>query len=110
VENAISTCPGVREVAVIGIPDDIMGEAVHAIVVPQPGIALSVDQVRAHCRGTIAGYKVPRSIEIRVSGLPLSGSGKVLKTALRAPFWRGRAKAIGSWSGFDIRYPPTASA
>jgi long-chain acyl-CoA synthetase len=42
----------------------------------------------------IAGYKVPRSIEIRSSALPLSGSGKILKTALREPYWRNQNKAV----------------
>ncbi|HEY4773610.1 MAG TPA: long-chain-fatty-acid--CoA ligase [Xanthobacteraceae bacterium] len=90
VESAISLFPGVAEVAVIGIPDERWGEAVHAIIVPRPGAGLDVEKIRQHCRGLIAGYKVPRSIEIRASPLPLSGSGKVLKTVLREPFWRGR--------------------
>jgi len=90
VESAISLFPGVAEVAVIGIPDERWGEAVHAIIVPRPGAELDVEKIRHHCRGLIAGYKVPRSIEIRASPLPLSGSGKVLKTVLREPFWRGR--------------------
>lgn len=94
VESAISTLDGVAEVAVIGIPDEKWGETVHAVVVPRPGREVSADAVVAHCRGLIAGYKVPRSVEVRGESLPLSGAGKVLKTVLREPFWRGRAKQV----------------
>jgi long-chain acyl-CoA synthetase len=83
VENAISLFPGVAAVAVIGVPDPRWGEAVHAVVVPRAGAMLDAEAIRAHCRGLIAGYKVPRSVEIRTAPLPLSGSGKVLKPALR---------------------------
>lgn len=94
VESAISTLDGVAEVAVIGIPDEKWGEAVHAVVVPRAGRELSADAVVAHCRALIAGYKVPRSVEIRAESLPLSGAGKVLKTVLREKFWAGRSKNV----------------
>jgi long-chain acyl-CoA synthetase len=94
VESAISLHPDVAEVAVIGIPDPQWGEIVHAIVVPRAGKQLSVDDVRSHCRALIAGYKVPRSVEVRHSPLPLSGSGKVLKTTLREPYWQGNARRV----------------
>ena len=86
VENAIAAFPGVGEVAVIGIPDERWGEAVHAIVVPRADAKLDPEAVRAHCRTLIAGYKVPRSIEIRTTPLPLSGSGKVHKPTLRKEY------------------------
>ena len=88
VENAISLHPAVAEVAVIGIPDARWGEIVHAIVVVRDGTELTSDAIVSHCRTLIAGYKVPRSVEIRSGSLPLSGSGKVLKSALREPYWR----------------------
>src|SRR5262245_2078616 len=94
VENAISLFPGVAEVAVIGVPDPRWGEAVHAIVVPRAGADLDGEAIRAHCRSLIAGYKVPRSIEIRTRPLPLSGSGKVLKPALREEYRAMREKAL----------------
>ena len=94
VESAISTLNGVAEVAVIGIPDEKWGEAVHAIVVPRPGRDITPDAVIAHCRTLIAGYKIPRSVDIRAESLPLSGAGKVLKTTLREPFWRGHTKQV----------------
>jgi long-chain acyl-CoA synthetase len=94
VENALSLMPGVGEVAVIGVPDEKWGERVHAIIVPKPGAALTADAVLAHCRGLIAGYKCPRSVDFRDSPLPLSGAGKILKRELREPYWKGLAKAV----------------
>jgi long-chain acyl-CoA synthetase len=94
VESAISTLAGVAEVAVIGIPDERWGETIHAVVVPRAGVELTKESVIAHCRGLIAGYKCPRSVDIREAPLPLSGAGKVLKTVLREPFWAGREKRV----------------
>jgi long-chain acyl-CoA synthetase len=94
VENAISLLDGVAEVAVIGIPDETWGEAVHAIVVPRVGRAVTPDEVIAHSRGLIAGYKCPRSVAIRNEPMPLSGAGKILKNTLRESYWAGRAKQV----------------
>jgi long-chain acyl-CoA synthetase len=95
VESAISTHPGVAQVAVIGIPHEQWGEAVHAIVVLESGAEVSADGIIAHARVSIAGYKLPKSVEFRDSPLPLSGAMKVLKRDLRAPYWEGRDKRIG---------------
>jgi len=84
----------VAEVAVIGIPDETWGETVHAIVVPRADCAVTADAVIAHCRSHIAGYKTPRSVEIRTTPLPLSAAGKILKTELRAPFWRDKDRGV----------------
>ncbi len=89
VENAISLLTGVSEVAVIGVPDERWGERVHAIIVPKPGVTLNADDVMEHCRGQIAGYKCPRSIDFRDTALPLSGAGKVLKRELREALLEG---------------------
>jgi long-chain acyl-CoA synthetase len=94
VENAISLMPDVGEVAVIGIPDERWGERVHAIVVPKPDTMLTADDILAHCRTQIAGYKCPRSVDFRDTPLPLSGAGKVLKRELREPYWKGFTKAV----------------
>jgi long-chain acyl-CoA synthetase len=80
VEQAIASYPGVREVAVIGKPDQHWGERVHAVIV---GEGLDPDAIVAHCRERIGGYKLPRSIELRSEPLPKSGAGKVLKSQLR---------------------------
>ena len=93
VENAISTYPGVAQVAVIGIPDPKWGEAVHAVVVMDKGVTATTEQIQEHARATIAGYKVPKSVEFRTEALPLSGAMKVLKRELRAPFWSDGSKS-----------------
>jgi long-chain acyl-CoA synthetase len=93
VENAVSTHPAVLQVAVIGIPSERWGEQVHAIVVVRPGMTVTEDELIAHARTTIAGYKAPKSVEFRSEPLPLSGAMKVLKRELRAPYWE---KAGGS--------------
>ncbi len=94
VENAIATHPAVAQVAVIGVPDEKWGEAVHAIVVLHPGAEATETEIIAHAREAIAGYKVPKSIEFRAEPLPLSGAMKVLKRELREPYWEGHGRAV----------------
>ena len=94
VENALQAHPAVAQCAVIGVPDEHWGERVHAIVVPQEGATVGEDELVAHCRGLIAGYKCPRSVTVRSEPLPLSGAGKILKTELRRPFWEGRERGV----------------
>jgi long-chain acyl-CoA synthetase len=94
VENAIASHPGVAQVAVIGIPSEQWGEAVHAIVVPKDGVTITEAEILEHARQSIAGYKVPKSVAIRTEPLPLSGAMKVLKRDLRAPYWKGRDRAV----------------
>ncbi|GAA4875400.1 acyl-CoA synthetase [Actinomycetospora straminea] len=86
VENALAKHPDVASCAVIGVPDDEWGERVHAVVVPAAGATPSVDALREHVKGLIAGYKAPRSVEFR-DALPISGAGKILKRDLRAEHW-----------------------
>jgi long-chain acyl-CoA synthetase len=85
---------GVREAAVFGIPDAKWGELVMACVVLKPGVALSVDELIAHCRRSLATYKVPRRVEFSDLELPKTGSGKILKRALRERFWAHQARAV----------------
>jgi long-chain acyl-CoA synthetase len=85
VENALAACPGVRQCAVIGLPDPLWGERVHAVVVYQ-GELPSEAQLTEECAMRLARYKVPRSFTFRTSPLPLSGAGKILKTALRREY------------------------
>lgn len=94
VEGAIYSHPAVQECAVIGIPDEHWGEAVHALVVLRDGVSASETEIIAHCREKIAGYKVPRSVEFRSEPLPVSGAGKILKNELRAPYWEGKQKLV----------------
>ncbi|WP_425317840.1 long-chain-fatty-acid--CoA ligase [Pseudomonas nitroreducens] len=93
VENALSSHPAVAQCAVIGIPCDKWGETVHAVIVLKPETPVSEEEMVAYCRGLIAGYKCPRSVEFR-AGLPLSGVGKILKNELRKPFWENRQRNI----------------
>jgi long-chain acyl-CoA synthetase len=94
VENALASHPAVAQVAVIGIPSDRWGEAVHAIVVPVPGAVVTEGDLQEWARERIAGFKVPKSIEFRTEPLPLSGAMKILKRDLRAPYWEGRERAV----------------
>ena len=94
VEAVIYAHPAVREAAVFGIPDPKWGELVMASVVLKPGRALSVDDLIAHCRRSLANYKVPRRVEFSETELPKSGSGKILKRALRDRFWVSQERAV----------------
>jgi len=93
VENAVFGHPAVADVAVIGVPDERWGEAVKAVVVLKPGAETSGEDIIAFVRGRIAGYKVPKSIDV-VSALPRNPSGKVLRRELRAPYWAGRERQV----------------
>ncbi len=94
VENAIASHEAVVQVAVIGIPHEVWGEAVHAIVVVREGTSVSEVDIIEHARASIAGYKLPKTVEFRVDPLPLSGAMKILKRELRAPYWEGQGRAV----------------
>ncbi|MCV7103567.1 long-chain-fatty-acid--CoA ligase [Mycobacterium palustre] len=86
VENALASHPAVLESAVIGVPSRRWGETPKAIVVRRPGVDVTQDELIAHCRGLIAAYKCPTSIEW-IDTLPRNAAGKILKKELRAPYW-----------------------
>ena len=94
IEAALEQNPAIFDVAVFGIPSDEWGEQVHATMVLAPGAVLSDADVMAFAREHLAGYKVPRSISF-ADELPRTGSGKLLKRQLRAPYWAGRATKVG---------------
>jgi long-chain acyl-CoA synthetase len=94
VENAVAQHPAVAQCAVIGIPHEHWGEQVHAVVVLRPGAQASAGELIEFCKTRIAGYKCPRSVDLREAPLPLSGAGKVLKRELRQPFWEGRERRV----------------
>ena len=93
VENAVSTHPEVAACAVIGVPDAEWGERVHAVIVPIEGATPTLEDIRAHAKELIAGYKCPRSIEL-TAALPVSGAGKVLKRELRARYWADTDRSV----------------
>jgi len=88
IEAALALMPGVADSAVFGIPDPEFGEAVCAHVQPLPGARVDAEAVRAFLRERIAGYKVPKMIEI-AAALPREESGKIMKRKLREPYWAG---------------------
>jgi acyl-CoA synthetase (AMP-forming)/AMP-acid ligase II len=83
VENALAAAPGVFEVAVIGVPDEMMGEKVGAVLVPQPGQDFDVAEVVGFARERLADFKVPQFVSVRAEPLPRNPGGKVLKPVLR---------------------------
>lgn len=82
VEDVLSTHPDVDAVAVVGVPDDYWGEAICAVVVPRSGSAPSIDELIAHSRAHLAGFKRPRRV-LFVDALPVTTNGKVSKAAVR---------------------------
>lgn len=83
IEDVLGTYPGVREVAVVGVPDEHWGEIVRAHVILEDGATLAEDEVRAYCKARLAGYKVPAVFSVDTE-FPRNASGKVLKRELRA--------------------------
>ena len=95
VEEVLYKHEAVLEAAVFGVPDEKWGEAVYATVVPREEHSnIDPEVLLSFCREQIAGYKVPKGIDIRQEPLPISGPGKVLKRELRAPFWEGVDRAV----------------
>ena len=93
VEDAIFSHPDVAEVAVIGIPDEKWGELVCALVVKVEGSVLSEEDVIAHVRTKLAGYKCPKRVEFR-NELSRTATGKLQKFKLRAPYWEGFERQV----------------
>jgi long-chain acyl-CoA synthetase len=94
VEDALHSHPAVAEAAVIAIPHERWGEAVHAVVTVAAGMSVTAEELMAHCAGRIASYKVPKSVDVRSEPLPRTAVGKILKRDLREPYWAGRETRI----------------
>ena len=84
IEETLHRHPAILEAAVVGIPDEYFGEALQAHVVVRTGMNVSNEELDAHCRETLAGYKVPKDYR-RLEALPRNAGGKVLKKDLRSP-------------------------
>ncbi|HSA53113.1 MAG TPA: AMP-binding protein, partial [Yinghuangia sp.] len=91
VEDALAAHPGVREVAVIGTPDEKWGELVTGLVVAADDV--TAEDLVAHCRTRLAGYKCPKRIEF-VESLPRTATGKLQKFKLREPYWAGHERQV----------------
>ncbi|HEU5301520.1 MAG TPA: AMP-binding protein [Acidimicrobiia bacterium] len=91
IEEVLHAHPEVVDCAVFGVPDERLGERLHAVV--ETRTAVADDALAEHCRAHLADYKVPKSFEL-VDELPRQPNGKVLKRVLREPYWEGRASRI----------------
>ena len=85
IEEVLMTVPGVREAAVVGMPDDYWGEIGYAFVVRSPGASLSPEDLASACSAKLAGFKIPKRVSF-VESLPRNAAGKVLKTDLRKQY------------------------
>jgi acyl-CoA synthetase (AMP-forming)/AMP-acid ligase II len=93
VEDIVFSHPAVAEVAVIGVPDDKWGEMVTAIVVVAEGEQVTEEEIIAHCKARIAGYKAPKRVEFR-DELARTATGKIQKFKLREAFWADSERKI----------------
>lgn len=93
IEAVLHGCPGLRDCAVFGIPDEEFGEQVYAAIECEPDARLTADEVRAFVAESLASFKVPRTVEF-YPALPREESGKIFKRRLRDPFWAGRAASV----------------
>lgn len=93
IESVLIDMPGVHDCAVFGIPDEEFGEALCAVIEPEPDARLDAAAVRGWLRERVAGYKVPRQVEFRTD-LPREDSGKIFKRKLREPYWQEAKRAI----------------
>lgn len=102
VEEIIIQHPAVSEVCVVGIPDPYWGEAVHAVVVKEPGTEVVDQEIIAHCANFLAGYKKPKAVDF-VDALPVSGYGKILRREVRERYWQGQGTRIGGGAPVGAR-------
>ena len=93
IEDVLSGHPGVLEVAVFGIPDEVYGESVCAVIVKKQGIQLYEKEVIDFCASKVSSYKKPKRVAF-IDELPKNPSGKIMKKVLREPYWADRKKRV----------------
>jgi fatty-acyl-CoA synthase len=93
VEDCIFSHPAVAEVCVIGVPDEKWGEEVKALVVLSPDARATEQEIIDHCRGKLAHFKCPKSVEFR-DVLARTATGKLQKFKLREPYWHGHERLV----------------
>ena len=93
IENLIYSHPDVKEVAVIGVPDDEWGESVKAFIVSHEGRTIDKEEITDLCRNRLAGYKKPKYIDI-IKSLPKNAVGKIMKDILRKKEWEGYERMV----------------
>lgn len=93
IEAVLSQHPAVYEVCVVGVPDDHWGEAVKAVVVLRGGMQADADEITGFCKGRLADFKRPRSVDFVVS-LPKNSNGKMSRKDVREPYWAGRERRV----------------
>ncbi|MEO8924912.1 MAG: long-chain-fatty-acid--CoA ligase [Caldimonas sp.] len=93
IERVLAEHPQVRDVAVIGVPDERWGEVPKAVVVVAPGGTLDTEQLLAWCRERLASFKCPKTVDV-VAELPRNPTGTILKKDLRKPYWEGRDRQV----------------
>ena len=93
IEEVLARHPAVREVAVIGVPDEQWGEAIKAVVSLVAGLNATEEELVAYCKSNIASYKKPKSVDF-VAEIPKNNYGKIMKRKLREPYWRDHERGI----------------
>ncbi len=94
VEDCLFSHPAVSEVAVIGVPSEKWGETIKALVVLADGAQATEQELIAHCKSRLAGYKAPTSVEFR-EAIPRTATGKIQKFKLRQEFWPSDGRQVG---------------
>jgi acyl-CoA synthetase (AMP-forming)/AMP-acid ligase II len=93
VEDCLFSHEAVAEVAVIGVPSEKWGETIKALVVLADGTTATEEDLIAHCKSRLAGYKAPTSVEFR-DAIPRTATGKIQKFKLREQYWQGYDRQV----------------
>jgi acyl-CoA synthetase (AMP-forming)/AMP-acid ligase II len=93
IEDTISLCPKVQDVAVVGVPDEKWGEAVKALVIPKAGVELKENEIIDFCKTRLASFKKPKTVEV-VQSLPYNPYGKIQKSVIKERYWKGYDRKI----------------